>query len=92
MNTLAINDLARSEHLDRPTMATVRGGWKVGKPACSFGDQKFAGSNDSSTTVAQKLVRMQEVVTATANGSAFLGGVDVSSQAPQNVENESVRR
>lgn len=29
MKTLTIRDLARSEHLDRPTMAAVRGGWKI---------------------------------------------------------------
>jgi hypothetical protein len=29
MKTLTIKDLARSERLDRPTMAAVRGGWRV---------------------------------------------------------------
>ncbi|MFC5548841.1 hypothetical protein [Massilia aerilata] len=36
MNTLTILDLARSEQLDRPTMAAVRGGWKTRPPAAAF--------------------------------------------------------
>ena len=35
MSSILIRDLARIEPLDRPTMAAVRGGWKVGPPAPS---------------------------------------------------------
>ncbi|MGJ9416666.1 hypothetical protein ACHAC9_02705 [Massilia sp. CMS3.1] len=92
MHTLTITDLARTEQLDRPTMAAVRGGWKMGAPAYAFGDVKFAGTFDSSITATQNLAQMQEVVTATANGSAFLSGVHVDSNVDQRGENKIVRR
>lgn len=92
MKTLTIQDLARSEQLDRPTMAAVRGGWKMGSPTYSFGDLKLAGSHDSSITATQNLVQMQEVLTATANGSAFVHGVHVDSNVDQHGENKIVRR
>ena len=92
MNTLTITDLARNEQLDRPTMAAVRGGWKTGMPAYTFGDVKFAGNHDSSITATQNLAQMQEVLTATANGSAFVHGVHVDSDVDQRGENKIVRR
>jgi hypothetical protein len=92
MHTLTITDLARSEQLDRPTMAAVRGGWKMGSPSWSFGDLNIAGSYDSSITATQNLAQMQEVVTATANGSAFVNGINVHSNVDQDGENKIVRR
>ncbi|WP_020655314.1 hypothetical protein [Massilia niastensis] len=92
MKTLTITDLARSEQLDRPTMAAVRGGWKMGQPSYSFGDLKFAGTHDSSISATQNLGQMQEVLTATANGSAFVAGVHVDSNVDQHGENKIVRR
>jgi hypothetical protein len=92
MNTLTITDLARSEQLDRPTMAAVRGGWKMGMPACTFGDMKMPGAHDASISATQNLAQMQEVVTATANGSAFIHGVHVDSDVDQRGENKIVRR
>jgi len=92
MHTLTIVDLARSEQLDRPTMAAVRGGWKMGAPSYSYGDLKLAGSFDSSISTTQNLAQMQEVLTATANGSAFVNGVDVHSDVDQRGENKIVRR
>ncbi len=93
---MAITDLARSEQLDRPTMAAVRGGWKMGSqagtPAYMPGDMKFAGSSDSSISATQNLAQMQEVLTATANGSAFVHGVHVDSNVGQRGENKIVRR
>jgi hypothetical protein len=84
MNTLTITDLARSQQLDRPTMAAMRGGSKMGSPGYSVGD--------SSLTAAQSLVQMQEVLSATANGSAFVDGVHVDSKVDQHGENKIVRR
>ena len=92
MHTLTITDLARSEQLDRPTMAAVRGGWKMGGPGYSFGDVNYAPSFDSSITATQNLAQVQEVMTATANGSAFVDGVDVHSNVDQRGENKIVRR
>jgi len=92
MHTLTITDLARSEQLDRPTMAAVRGGWKMGAPSASYGDLKLGGSFDASISATQSLAQMQEVLTATANGSAFVDGVDVHSNVDQHGDNKIVRR
>jgi hypothetical protein len=92
MKTLTITDLARSERLDRPTMAAVRGGWKVGAAPWVPGDLNLAGRDDSSISATQNLVQMQEVLTATANGAAFVEGVRVDSDVAQRGENKIVRR
>ena len=78
MKTLTINDLARTEQLDRSAMSGVRGGWKMSSPSYSFGDYKYAPTSDSSLHATQSVVQMQEVVNATANGSAFIDGVHVN--------------
>lgn len=92
MKTLTIIDLARSEQLDRPTMAAVRGGWKMGSPGYPLGDVKIAGSYDSSINARQDLGQVQDVFLSTANGSAFVGGVHVDSDVTQHGENKIVRR
>jgi hypothetical protein len=92
MKTLTIIDLARSEQLDRPTMAAVRGGWKMGLPGYPLGDVKIAGSDDSSINARQDLGQMQDVALATANGAAFVGCVHVDSDDTQHGENKIVRR
>jgi hypothetical protein len=92
MKTLTITDLARSERLDRPTMSAVRGGWKVGAPSYSFGDTTYAGSYDSSINAAQNLGQTQDVLTATANGSAFADCVQVDNNVAQHGTNTIVRR
>jgi hypothetical protein len=92
MKTLIISDLSRNEHLDRPTLAAVRGGWKMGSPSYQLGDLVYAPSHDASITAVQNLGQAQEVLTATANGSAFVGGVHVHSGVAQHGENKIVRR
>jgi hypothetical protein len=92
MNTLTITDLARSEQLDRPTMAAVRGGWKMPMPAYAPGDLNYAPTADSSISASQNLAQMQQVLSATANGSAFVEGVLVDSQVAQDGNNKIVRR
>ena len=92
MKSLIITDLARTEELDRNAMAHVRGGWKMGSPGYAFGDVNYAPSFDSSITATQNLAQMQEVVTATANGSAFVHGVHVDSDVDQRGENKIIRR
>ncbi|MFC5478705.1 hypothetical protein [Massilia suwonensis] len=92
MKTLIITDLARTEQLDRSAMTQVRGGFKMGTPGYPLGNVNYAPSFDSSITATQNLAQMQEVVTATANGSAFLGGVTVHSDVDQHGENKIVRR
>jgi hypothetical protein len=92
MKTLIITDLARTEQLDRTAMASVRGGFKTGAPGYMYGNVNYAPSFDSSITATQNLAQAQEVMTATANGSAFLGGVSVHSDVDQHGENKIVRR
>ena len=92
MKTLTITDLARSECLDRPTMSAVRGGWKMNSPAYSFGDVTHAGTYDSSINATQNLGQAQDVLTATANGSAFADCVHVDNNVAQNGTNTIVRR
>jgi hypothetical protein len=92
MKSLIITDLARTEQLDSAAMAAVRGGFKMGGLGYSFGDVNYAPSFDSSLKATQDLVQMQEVLTATANGSAFIDGVHVNSKVDQNGENKVIRR
>jgi hypothetical protein len=92
MKSLIITDLAHTEQLDRSAMAAVRGGFNRGTPGYDYGNVNYAPKFDSSITATQNLAQMQEVVTATANGSAFLGGVDVHSDVDQHGENKIVRR
>jgi hypothetical protein len=91
MKSLIITDLARTEQLDSAAMAAVRGGFKMG-PGYALGDVNYAPSFDSSLKGTQSLVQMQEVLTATANGSAFIDGVHVNSDVDQHGENKIIRR
>jgi hypothetical protein len=92
MKTLTITDLAHTEQLDRGAMHAVRGGFKMGGLRYPLGDVTYSPSYDSSITAAQNLGQMQDVVTATANGSAFLGGVHVDSDVSQHGENKIIRK
>ena len=92
MKTLIFSDLSRNEHLDRPTLAAGRGGWKMGSPSYHLGDLTYAPSHDASITAVQNLGQAQDVLSATANGSAFVGGVHVHSDVDQRGENKIVRR
>jgi hypothetical protein len=86
MKTLIIKDLARTEQLDRSVMAGVRGGTNMcgtsapTAAACypsgyPSGAGSYSPSYDSSLNATQNMVQMQDVVNATANGSAFIDGV-----------------
>ena len=87
MTTLTITDLARTEQLDRAAMRSVRGGLKMTAPYYAFGSTTYAPSHDSSIHAAQSLTQVQEVVNATANGSAFLAGVHADNRTTQNGQN-----
>ena len=90
MNTLTIKDLDRAEQLDRTAMSAVRGGWNMYAPSYKLGDTTYAPSYDSSINAMQKLGQQQEVLTATANGSAFLDGVNVHNTVHQNGQNKII--
>jgi hypothetical protein len=90
MKTLIIKDLDRTEQLDRSAMAAVRGGWSMYAPSYKTGDLTYKPSYDSSINALQNLGQEQNVMTATANGSAFLDHVDVHSNVHQNGQNKIV--
>ena len=90
MKTLSIKDLARTEQLDSRAMGLVRGGWSMYSPGFKAGDRSYAPSYDSSITATQNLLQKQNVLTATANGSAFVHGVHVDSDVDQHGENKII--
>ena len=90
MKTLTIKDLDRAEQLDRTAMAAVRGGWSVFAPSYKFGDVTYAPTSDSSINAMQSLSQQQNVLTATANDSAFLSGVTVNNNTHQNGKNKII--
>ena len=90
MKTLTIKDLARTEQLDRAAMAAVRGGFNMGTPGWPHGDMSYAPTYDSSITATQNLFQQQSVTTATANGAAFVGGVNVNSHVSQDGDNKII--
>jgi hypothetical protein len=91
MKTLIIKDLARTEQLDRTAMAGVRGGWTMNSPYYSVGDVTYAPSYDDSIHATQNMFQSQEVMNATANGSAFVDGVYVNSNVSQDGNNTIVK-
>ena len=90
MKTLSIKDLARTEELDRGAMTNVRGGWSMLAPGYKLGDVSYMPSADSSIKATQNLFQQQSVLTSTANGSAFLHGIDVHSNVHQDGQNKIV--
>jgi hypothetical protein len=98
MKTLTIKDLPRTEQLDRGAMTLVRGGWSMASascapssmPYCKPGKESYAPSLDSSISATQNLLQQQSVTTATANGSAFLNGVNVHSDVHQDGQNKII--
>jgi hypothetical protein len=92
MKTLIITDLARTETLDSATMSTVRGGHsEYYAPSYTFGNFTYAPTSDSSINASQSLNQIQNVMTATANGSAFVDGVNVHNNVSQDGKNVIVR-
>jgi len=88
MKTLTIKDLDRAEQLDRTAMAAVRGGHnQYYAPSFKMGDFTYAPTSDSSINAMQALSQQQNVMTATANESAFLAGVTVNNTTHQNGKN-----
>jgi hypothetical protein len=90
MKTLTIKDLARTEELDSRSMAAVRGGWSMYAPSWKAGDVNYAPNYDSSIHATQNLLQQQSVATATANGAAFIHGVDVHSDVHQDGDNKII--
>ena len=78
MKTLTINDLSRTEQLDRATLSAVRGGMNMTTPSYQFGNQTYAPKYDSSINATQNLAQFQTVQNSVADGSAFIDNLHVS--------------
>ncbi|WP_075793917.1 hypothetical protein [Massilia putida] len=80
MKTLIIKDLTVTSELDHHAMTAVRGGHGMTQtswyPSAS---PKFSSSLDAT----QNLAQFQNVVNATANGSAFIDGVTANNNTSQ---------
>jgi hypothetical protein len=87
MKTLTINDLARTEELDRGSMAAVRGGFSMSKTGYSLSPSQpgypSAPSFSSVLDISQSLQQGQQVLNETADGSAFISGVTVHNNTSQ---------
>jgi hypothetical protein len=90
MKTITIKDLARTEELDRNAMTAVHGGWKMPASSYSFGTVNYNPVSDSSIHATQDLAQFQNVVNATANGSAFLDNVTTTNTTKQFGQNNVV--
>lgn len=84
MKTLTIKDLALTCELDRGAMARVRGGYKMQQQSHSLLPMpSYSPTYSSSIDARQGLQQLQDVVNATANGSAFIDGVHVTNNTDQ---------
>ena len=79
MKTLNIKDLTVTSELGRTEMAAVRGGHGMSMPWMPEYSPKF----DSSVKATQNLMQLQDVQNLTANGSAFVSGVNVTNNTDQ---------
>jgi hypothetical protein len=84
MKTLTIKDLAVTCELDRDAMVRVRGGVKMQQQSYALSPMpSYSPAFDSSITAKQGLQQLQDVVNATANGSAFLDGISAHNNTDQ---------
>jgi hypothetical protein len=91
MKTLTIKDLVHTGELDHDAMAAVRGGHSDYPSMPSYPVKSlFPPSGSSSISVEQNLSQFQSVLNATANGSAFIDGVDVHNDTSQFGQNNAV--
>jgi len=80
MKTLTIKDLTVTTELDRDAMVAVRGGYNMTQtswyplPSPTYG---------TSVDAKQNLTQFQNVLNATANGSAFVSGVTANNNTSQ---------
>jgi hypothetical protein len=80
MKTLIIKDLSLASELDHGAMATVRGGHGMSQTSWyPLPSPTYTSSVDAT----QNLTQFQNVVNATANGSAFVDGVTANNNTSQ---------
>jgi hypothetical protein len=82
MNTLIIKDLAQRCDLDHKQMASVRGGHGSGSPSYSLFPMP-SPTYSKSVDATQNLAQIQNVLNATADGSAFVSGVTANNNTSQ---------
>lgn len=88
MKTLTIKDLGRTEELDRKAMAAVRGGHSGGSGGSQSPWYPSASPKSGlSLDATQGLTQLQNVVNATANGSAFVDCVNATNNTQQYGQN-----
>lgn len=85
MKTLTIKDLAHTEQLGRKELAAVRGGFSLSKTGYSLSatPTSWTPTYDSSVHVEQNLAQAQQVFNKTADGSAFICGLNVTNNTDQ---------
>lgn len=81
MNTIIIKDLALTCDLSHNAMAAVRGGHNS-MPSMPW-LPTYSPSTTSSITTDQSLAQFQNVQNLTANGSAFITGVNATNHTDQ---------
>ena len=81
MNTLIIKDLAVTCELDHRAMAAVRGGHNMTQT--SWSPSPAPKTYGAALDATQNLTQFQNVVNATANGSAFIDGVTATNNTSQ---------
>jgi hypothetical protein len=80
MKTLIIKDLSITSELDRGAMTAVRGGHRMSQTSWyPLPSPTYSMSVDAT----QNLTQLQNVVNATANGSAFINGVTANNNTSQ---------
>jgi hypothetical protein len=80
MKTLIIKDLSVTSELDHGAMAAVRGGHGMSQTSWyPLPSPTYSTSVDAT----QNLTQFQNVVNATANGSAFVSGVTANNNTSQ---------
>jgi hypothetical protein len=93
MKTLTIKDLARSDEIGRGAMAAVRGGFSMStqsKQLYPSMQPSYSWSFDSSLHASQDLRQVQQVLNETADGSAFLSGIQATNKTTQFGQNNIV--
>jgi len=80
MKALIIKDLTVTADLDHATMAAVRGGHGMTQTSWYPMPSPTYGTSVDAT---QNLTQLQNVVNATANGSAFVNGVTANNNTSQ---------
>jgi hypothetical protein len=83
MKTLTIKDLDLTRELDHDAMTTVRGGHGQGQAQTGWFPSYEPKTYGSLLDATQNLTQFQNVTNATANGSAFVSGVNVTNNTSQ---------